>query len=187
MVLAGFLGFRWVKNNLGMTWSNERLVEWSTELIGTAPPPEYDPVFGMYAGEDQREAMLIFIKTIDRGSEISLMMLSRPGDLDFESAFQDVDTGNEGVNIKFESKIGEGEEYFATWGDVQVPVNLQEGYIDGEVISRQVTGIIPLGDHSVVMFFQGSPEDLDRDIIQEMLDRIPPGWEPTPLPPAPAD
>lgn len=181
MVAAGWLGIRWVQENLGVTWDDQELLTWSEEMIGTTPLEGFEPTFGMFAGEDHREALLIFVKSLDRGSEVALTMLQRPGAHDFESIFQDVDTGKKGVYLKFASTVGDEESYFASWGEVQVPVHLEEGYAEGEVLSRQVLGIIPFEKYSVALLFQGSPDSLDRNIVQQMLDRIPDGWQPQPF------
>jgi hypothetical protein len=65
-----------------------------------------------------------------------------------------------------------------------VPVQLQEGYDDdsGEVLVRQVIGLVPMGDHTVGLFFEGDPEQVDRDAVQELIDRIPADWVPAQLP-----
>ena len=181
MVVAGWLGFRWVQKNFRITWEKDKLIAWAEEMIGTAPPPQFEPNLG-FAGQDQREAVLIFVQPLERGSEVSLTMMSRPGQYDFDTIFLDIDTNNEGVYIRFESTVGEGEDYFANWRDVQVPVRLEEGYQADELLSRQITAIIPVLDHSVSLFFQGDPEFLDRNIVQEMLDRIPADWQPLPQP-----
>lgn len=184
MVLAGWMGMRWVKNNLGVTMNDSELLAWSEEIIGTTPGEDFDPKFGMFASENKREAFLIFVKPVSRGSEVSLTLIVREGEHDFESVFRDVDAGDDGFYIKFQRTVGEADSYFANWGEVQVPVQLQEGYDDdsGEVLVRQVIGLVPMGDHTVGLFFEGDPEQVDRDAVQELIDRIPSDWVPAQLP-----
>jgi len=55
---------------------------------------------------------------------------------------------------------------------------LWEGYDDDEVTLRYLAGLVPIGEMTVVLLFQGSPEGVDRNAVQEMLDRIPADWQP---------
>jgi hypothetical protein len=189
IVAAGFFGYRWVQDNLGFTTDDAKLTAWSIDMIGTTPPADFDPIFGMFAtekseenpGTQLRESILIFVNEEERGSDIILTMFSRVGQHDMETAFEDFDSDrNEGMYIKLESEIGEPEDFFATWRDQEVPVRLWEGYDEDEVAVRNLVGLVPIGEMTVVLFFQGSPEIVDRNAVQEMLDSIPEDWQPQP-------
>ena len=184
LFVAGWLGIRWVQENLGLTSDPVELRAWSEEIIGMAPPEEFVPEYGMFADENQAEAILTFSRSLSRGSEVSLAMLLRTGQHTFTSIFQGVSLSGEGAYTKFQSEVGEAEQYFANWGDLRVPVQLAEGYDKNEQLSRQITGLIAFPEHTVALFFKGPPEELDREIIQQMLDRIPAEWQPQPLPAA---
>jgi len=184
MFLAAYLGIRWVINNLGATWEHTEVAAWSEEMIGIVPP-DFQGMWGSYASQEQDEALLVFIQAHERGSEVTLTVMFRQGQHDFESVTEDIDTDNENIYVKFDSKAGEAEEFFATWRDVQVPVQLSEGYDSSERLSRQITAIIPIDNHIVAMFFEGNADILDRNIVQEMLDLIPADWQPQDMPTKP--
>ena len=186
IVAAGFLGFRWVKSNLGLTTDNAKIVAWAEDMVGTAPTADFEPMFGMYAAKKSddvernglRESVLIFVNEEARGSSVTLTIFTRFGQHGFESAFDDFDSNNEGMKIHFDDEIGEAEDFTASWRDQEIPVRLWEGYDDDEVTLRYLAGLVPVGEMTVVLLFQGSPEGVDRNAVQEMLDRIPADWQP---------
>ncbi|MCP4094050.1 MAG: hypothetical protein GY747_11435 [Planctomycetes bacterium] len=186
--LAGFLGYKWVKDHFGLTTDDAKINAWSVEMIGTTPPPEFTPLFGVFATEkseenpdkELREAVIIYSSEEERGAQITLTIFSRIGVHDLESAFKDLDDGNEGMKVKLYAEIGEPEDYTASWRDQEIPVRLWEGYADEDdaEVQRNIAGLVPIGEMTVVLLFQGPGELVNRDAVQEMLDRIPVDWQP---------
>ena len=177
LFLAAFAGYRWVQKNRGLTEDPALISEWSVEIMGCTPPERFQPRFGMYLTEDKVESVLFFSNPLARDSHVDLTLFTRSGVHDLDTAFSTPNQDLEGMQIDMEDTVGEVEDSWVMWGEKRVPVRLWEGYREGLMI-RHLVGILNLPDYAVIIHYHGSPEALDRDLVQETVDRIPEGWHP---------
>ena len=174
---AGFFGYRWVMDNLQPTMEAAEIHARCERVLGTSPPDDYRPIGSVYASSERLEVVLNFIKLIERGNEINLTIFSRLGQHDIDSVLSSESEFEEGIDIRFDLDEGEVEDYTATWGEKTVPVRLSEGFY-GDILKRKIISVVQFPEFCVALYFEGSPDELDRLVMQEMVDRIPAGWEP---------
>jgi hypothetical protein len=177
---AGFMGYRWVMKNYQPTVDPAEIQVRCEQVLGTLPPDDYLGTGSIYTSPERLEVVLNFTKLIERGNEISLTIFNRLGQHDIDSVLASESELEEGIDIRFDLGEGDVENYTASWGQQTVPVRLSEGFDDG-ILKRKIISVLQFQEFAVALYFDGSPDELDREAVQEMVDRIPEGWQPLPL------
>lgn len=171
MVLALFLGFQWVKKNFGITMDPVKILAMAEEAADVQIPDGFEPIFGMYTREGLLDPLSIFNAHESRTQETRLTIYERAGTYTEEEMFAELSQEGSGmrINVGVES-IGEDEHFPVTYLGEDYQGLLREGLDEDQQVHRVLLTVIEKEGKTLLILFEGDPEIIRRELLQEILD-----------------
>ena len=170
IVLAFYLGWRWLGNNLGMTMKAEVIAERLNTIAPLTIPEGFEPVFSFYTEPPLKNPMLMYVNSSSRSRETSLVIFQTEGYLSEEELTKEVMEGGSGMQISIgEEAVGEAERFPVTFEGVEYSAKLQEGLGDDQSVERLIMVVIPTEFSTLMIVLSGDPTILHTGMLQSIL------------------
>jgi len=169
--MAGYGGWRWLENNLGMTMDTAVIAERLGEIAPLSIPDVFVSTFSSYTETPRRNPMLMYVAAGSRNQETSLVIYQREGFLSEEDLRKEVLDGGSGMRIKVGlESIGEEERFPVTFQGQEYSALLQEGMDKNQLVERLILVVIPAESHTLMVVMDGDPTLIHRNLLQTILD-----------------
>lgn len=171
ILLALFLGFRWVKKNFDISTDPEVVLAMAEEVIAVDIPDGFEPIFSTYTRKGRLDPLSIFMAQASRTQETTMVLYERTGAYSQEEMFAEI--SNTGGGMKIDAgveSVGEDESFPIQYEGKEYQALLKEGLDEDQQMKRVLLTVIPQGDRTLLILFAGDPSIVRRDLIQEVLD-----------------
>ncbi|MFK5956092.1 MAG: hypothetical protein QM477_06570 [Planctomycetota bacterium] len=169
-LLAGFGGWRWLQNNLGMTKDPVEIAQRLDGIGDFTIPDIFEPKFGMYTEAPLINPMLMYIALGDRNQQTSLVIYQREGYLTEDDLLKEVLDGGAGMQIQVGvENLGEEEHFPVTFRGQEYSAKLQEGIDDKQQVERIVLVVMPDEHYTTMVVLHGDPILIHRNLLQTIL------------------
>jgi len=174
MLGAGWAGCSWMKRHLGLTWSDAEVYARATEVLPIAIPDDFEPLFSLYTNdeEDARDPLVMFHRSLGRGEESLLLLHQQRQAFTTAEAFNRINNARQGLRP---SDLHEAthEEWELPFRGQTLSVVLEQGLDDSEVLKRRLSVVLPWEEHYVLLFAEGSPTGIPREMMADLLATLP--------------
>jgi hypothetical protein len=173
MIFAGWAGCAWMKSHLGLTWSEGEIRARAAEVLPIAIPEEYEPLFSLYTNDDelQRDPLIMFHHEQGRGVESLLLLHEQKNAFSSAEAFNRINNARNGLRPSVLSEASR-EEWPLTIHGQDLMVIMEQGLNEEEALLRRLSVVLAWEDHHVLLFAEGPPQAVPRDLMSTLLDTL---------------
>lgn len=173
MIFSGWAGCVWMKSHYGFTLSDDDIRARAAEMIPIAIPEDYEPMFSLYTNDDelQRDPLAMFRYEKARGEESLLLIHEQQQAFSSAEAFNRINNARNGLRPASLTDASR-EEWPVEFQGQQLTVVMEQGLDENEALRRRLSVVLAWDDHHVLLFADGPPNALPRDLLSTLLETL---------------